>query len=227
MRYQRMLCINNNFKNPTSTPLDVAVDSWDITGMVVANLGPKFSLLQNERTKMLIDRCKELLGNRELEYTYVENFSNQFGWEVREDRHREVGVVTAFAGTVNRKPHTMFSDPLGPADASPFSTSSSNQPPWPTTPHSPELEPSFGRRAVIPSMPTSPLPPQTLQYDPNAREPQIYGQESPGLISPAANKLSNGTKLERDDPYVRIRLTALDRNRRDILIRFDAQVRKY
>ena len=74
-------------------------------------------------------------------------------------------------------------------------------------------------------MPSSPLAAQTLHYNPNAREPQIYGQESPGLISPSANKLSNGTKLERAEPYVRIRLTALDRNRRDILIRFDAQVR--
>ena len=110
-------------------------------------------------------------------------------------------------------------DPLGSPTASPFASSSSQPPPWPTTPHSPELEATFGKRA------STPVTPSTPAYDPNPREPQIYGQQEPGLISPAANKLSNGSKLERVEPYIRIRLTALDRNRRDILIRFDAQVR--
>ncbi len=55
------------------------------------------------------------------------------------------------------------------------------------------------------------------------KEPQIYGQPEPGLISPEANKLSNGNKLEKTEPYLRIRITGLDRNRRDILIKFDAQ----
>ena len=111
-------------------------------------------------------------------------------------------------------------DPLGSPSASPFASSSTTQPPpWPTTPHSPELEDTFGKRASTPVQASKP------PYDPNPREPQIYGQQEPGLISPAANTLSNGSKLERVDPYIRIRLTALDRNRRDILIRFDAQVR--
>lgn len=115
--------------------------------------------------------------------------------------------------------HRNMYDPLASTPASPFASSSSAQtPPWPTTPHSPELEPTFGRR---------PNPPDTLTrapYDPNPREPRIYGQQEPGLISPSSNTLSNGSNLERLEPYVRIRLTALDRNRRDILIRFDAQV---
>ncbi|KAF8306464.1 hypothetical protein DL93DRAFT_2179307 [Clavulina sp. PMI_390] len=110
-------------------------------------------------------------------------------------------------------------DPLATSHNSPFASSSSAvpTPTWPAVPHSPELEPSFGKR---PSAPPTPI---KAAYDPNPREPQIYGQQEPGLISPSANTLSNGNNLERSQPYVRIRLTALDRNRKDILIRFDAQ----
>ena len=52
----------------------------------------------------------------------------------------------------------------------------------------------------------------------------MYGQPEPGLISPSSNKTSDGTTLERLEPYLRVRITGMDRNRRDILIRFDAQV---
>ncbi len=56
------------------------------------------------------------------------------------------------------------------------------------------------------------------------KEPQIYGQPEPGLISPRANTASNGTQFEKKEPYLRVRITSLDRNRRDVLIKFDAQV---
>ncbi|KIJ56974.1 hypothetical protein M422DRAFT_238559 [Sphaerobolus stellatus SS14] len=58
---------------------------------------------------------------------------------------------------------------------------------------------------------------------PFGREPKVYGAPEPGLISPVANKTSNGVSLEKNDPYLRVRIIGLDRNRRDILIRFDAQ----
>lgn len=57
------------------------------------------------------------------------------------------------------------------------------------------------------------------------REPKIYGQPEPGLISPQATVGSNGVKFEKREPYLRARITGLDRNRRDILVKFDAQVR--
>ena len=59
---------------------------------------------------------------------------------------------------------------------------------------------------------------------PFGREPKVYGAPEPGLISPVANKTSNGVNLEKPEPYLRVRITNMDRNRRDILIRFDAQV---
>ncbi|KAF8338828.1 Vps5 C terminal like-domain-containing protein [Cantharellus anzutake] len=109
-------------------------------------------------------------------------------------------------------------DPLNPASPSPFASSSSLEPPpWPTTPHFHQRDsPTFPR-------PATPSPPSHNDSDANTKEPQIYGQPERGLISPKANKLSNGGTLEKTDPYLRIRITGLDRNRRDILIRFDAQ----
>lgn len=76
--------------------------------------------------------------------------------------------------------------------------------------------------------PESPLPPTAPQKAPGdglyGREPQIYGAPEAGLISPRETVGSNGTKFEKAEPYLRVRLTGLDRNRRDILIRLDAQV---
>lgn len=110
-------------------------------------------------------------------------------------------------------------DPL----SSGFGDDDVTTPPWPTTPHQPNSPiPGNLRRAP------SPLPrvPSKLEvsgvYD---REPQIYGQPEPGLISPRENVGSNGTRYERPEPYLKIRISGLDRNRRDILVKLDAQVR--
>lgn len=56
------------------------------------------------------------------------------------------------------------------------------------------------------------------------KEPKIYGAPEPGLISPQTTVGSNGVKYEKNEPYLRVRITGLDRNRRDILFKFDAQV---
>ncbi|KAG8965469.1 Vacuolar protein sorting-associated protein 17 [Tulasnella sp. 419] len=109
-------------------------------------------------------------------------------------------------------------DPLASAP-NPFASSVTSPPPWPTTPHSP-----FDQ-AILPkpSSPKPSTPEKPANTNPYGREPQIYGQPTPGLVSPNNNAAVNGTKFERSAPYLRVRITGLDRNRRDILIRFDAQ----
>lgn len=56
------------------------------------------------------------------------------------------------------------------------------------------------------------------------RDAQIYGQPDAGLISPRETVNSNGKSYEKPEPYLRVRITGMDRNRRDILVRLDAQV---
>lgn len=111
-------------------------------------------------------------------------------------------------------------DPL----ATPFADDVPAAPSWPSTPHP---------NSPIPNLKRSPHPPSLASLSdtptspgPYGREPQIYGQPESGLISPTANTGTNGKKFEKAEPYLRARITMLDRNRRDILIRFDAQVSK-
>ncbi|RDB20126.1 Vacuolar protein sorting-associated protein 17 [Hypsizygus marmoreus] len=92
-------------------------------------------------------------------------------------------------------------------------------PPWPTTPHSNEPIPNL-RRASTPVLQTPDKGPAPGIY---GKEPQIYGQPDTGLISPRETVGSNGTKYEKPEPYLRVRITGLDRNRRDILVKLDAQ----
>ncbi|KAH9965789.1 Vps5 C terminal like-domain-containing protein [Russula dissimulans] len=99
-------------------------------------------------------------------------------------------------------------DPLGTPTG--FDT-----PPWPTTPHPPN--------SPIPNLRPAPTPDRFSDPNPFEKQPQIYGQPEPGLISPSANPASNGDSFEKPEPYLKVRLTSLDRNRRDILVRFDAQ----
>ena len=79
--------------------------------------------------------------------------------------------------------------------------------------------------------PESLLPPTTPQKALGdglyGKEPQIYGAPEVGLISPHETVSSNGTKFEKAEPYLRVKITGLDRNRRDILVRLDAQVNTY
>lgn len=106
-------------------------------------------------------------------------------------------------------------DPLGSASSPAFGNFDSI-PPWPTTPHTPNSPIPNLRRAATPDRISDPSPFE--------KQPQIYGQPEPGLISPATNPASNGGHFEKPGPYLKVRITGLDRNRRDILVRFDAQV---
>ncbi len=108
-------------------------------------------------------------------------------------------------------------DPLGSASASPGFGSLDITPPWPTTPHSPN--------SPIPNLRPAPTPDRISDANLFEKPAQIYGQPEPGLISPATNPASNGESFEKPEPYLKVRITGLDRNRRDILVRFDAQVR--
>ncbi|KAI0053731.1 hypothetical protein FA95DRAFT_1552239 [Auriscalpium vulgare] len=92
-------------------------------------------------------------------------------------------------------------------------------PPWPTTPHAPNSPIPNLRRAPSPLAPTDKLS-DAASFD---RQPQIYGQPEPGLISPTVNTGLNGARYEKAEPYLKVRITGLDRNRRDILVKFDAQ----
>ena len=98
---------------------------------------------------------------------------------------------------------------------------SEDTPPWPTTPHLPNSPIPNLRRVPTPVPPTPDKGPAPGLY---GKEPQIYGQPEAGLISPRDTVGSNGKKFEKPEPYLRVRITGLDRNRRDILVKFDAQV---
>ncbi|KAJ7498671.1 Vps5 C terminal like-domain-containing protein [Mycena latifolia] len=95
-------------------------------------------------------------------------------------------------------------------------------PPWPTTPHTPNspIPNSPLRRG---STPVPPTPDKGPAPGPFGKEPQIYGQPDSGLISPRDAVGSNGSNYEKPEPYLRVRITGLDRNRRDILVKLDAQ----
>lgn len=111
-------------------------------------------------------------------------------------------------------------DPLS-STASVFADGS-DTPPWPTTPHSAHAPIPNLRRAPSPSVPPTPdKGPTPGLY---GKEPQIYGQPDAGLISPRDTVGLNGAKYEKPEPYLRVRITGLDRNRRDILLKLDAQV---
>ena len=115
---------------------------------------------------------------------------------------------------------TMF-DPLSSSTAASWGDESQEPPPWPTTPHSPGSSIPNLRRAVSPVPPTPDKGPSPGLY---GKEPQIYGQPEAGLISPRETVGANGVKYEKTEPYLRVRINGLDRNRRDILVKLDAQV---
>ncbi|KAJ3859396.1 Vps5 C terminal like-domain-containing protein [Lentinula novae-zelandiae] len=112
-------------------------------------------------------------------------------------------------------------DPLNSNNSTWGGTDEVVAPSWPTVPHSPNAPIPNLRRA------STPVPPLTPDKGPTpgiyGKEPQIYGQPESGLISPRDTVGSNGSTYEKPEPYLRVKITGLDRNRRDILIKLDAQ----
>ncbi|KAH0839842.1 Vps5 C terminal like-domain-containing protein [Lanmaoa asiatica] len=126
-----------------------------------------------------------------------------------------LGSVSLFK-TYNKS--AMF-DPLSSTSSIFANGDNESTPPWPTTPHQPNsLIPNL-RRASPSSVITQKIESDGLF----GKEPKIYGAPEPGLISPQTTVGSNGIKYEKSEPYLRVRITGLDRNRRDILFKFDAQ----
>ena len=61
------------------------------------------------------------------------------------------------------------------------------------------------------------------------REPKVFGAPTPGLVSPPLDGQGGGrsqspTRGRQEGGYLRVRIGALERNRKDLLIRFDANV---
>ncbi|KAF8812315.1 hypothetical protein BYT27DRAFT_7087552 [Phlegmacium glaucopus] len=111
-------------------------------------------------------------------------------------------------------------DPLNSTSSVFGGTDSQDTPPWPTTPHPPGSPVPNLRRALTPVPPTPDKGPSPGLY---GKEPQIYGQPEAGLISPRDTVGTNGVNYEKPEPYLRVRINGLDRNRRDILVKLDAQ----
>ena len=111
-------------------------------------------------------------------------------------------------------------DPLN-STSSIFGGTNEDTPPWPTTPHMPGSPIPNLRRTLTPVPSTPDKGPSPGLY---GKEPQIYGQPEAGLISPRDTVGPNGVKYEKAEPYLRVRINGLDRNRRDILVKLDAQV---
>ncbi|WWD22668.1 hypothetical protein CI109_107161 [Kwoniella shandongensis] len=83
-----------------------------------------------------------------------------------------------------------------------------------------------------PETPTNALPqPQRRSPSPPAREPKVFGAPGLGLVQPpvqASDASGSGSgsggrgPIVAPAPFLRVRIGALERNRKDLLIRFDA-----
>lgn len=111
-------------------------------------------------------------------------------------------------------------DPLNPSGG--FG-SDDETPPWPTTPFNKNGN-SVANDLLRASSPVPRVPDKGPTQGLYGKEPQIYGQPEPGLISPRETTSSDGQNFEKPEPYLRVRVSGLDRNRRDILVKLDAQV---
>lgn len=50
---------------------------------------------------------------------------------------------------------------------------------------------------------------------------QVYGQPRPSLMSPSSLQASKPSTLA---PFLRVKISTMERNRKDLLVRFDASV---
>lgn len=76
--------------------------------------------------------------------------------------------------------------------------------------------------ASPPMQPAQPVSHNQPQASSSAyiRDPQVYGDPGTALMSPSAET----SKGEKPPPFLRVRIAGLERNRKDLLIRFDASV---
>lgn len=111
-------------------------------------------------------------------------------------------------------------DPLSPNNINPS---------WGSSP--PRSAASRSQAYASPARSISSLPPQQPASSP-FREPKVFGAPSPSLAHPpasaSASSEASGSGQQRQGGggagYLRVRMGALERNRKDLLIRFDANV---
>ncbi|CAK9786972.1 hypothetical protein CC85DRAFT_286185 [Cutaneotrichosporon oleaginosum] len=83
-----------------------------------------------------------------------------------------------------------------------------------------DVNQGWASEAPAPISPPISSPSRAPQASPSTfiRDPQVYGDPGQALMSPSAEL----SKKEKPPPYLRVRIAALERNRKDLLIRFDA-----
>ncbi|CDZ98475.1 Membrane coat complex Retromer, subunit VPS5/SNX1, Sorting nexins, and related PX domain-containing proteins [Phaffia rhodozyma] len=136
-----------------------------------------------------------------------------------------------------------MSDPLSPTVTFGRMVNPIQPPPWPSSPHQPadlpaHLSPSSStsrsfsqQQSYRPQQENAHQPPSLQRNRPSSnsisnhssgfeKERQVYGQPSQSLMSPDA--LMDGKRADRLSPFLRVKITGMERNRKDLLIRFDA-----
>jgi len=112
-------------------------------------------------------------------------------------------------------------DPLGSSSAAFGGIEDHDAPAWPTTPaHTWLTDPKFAHARLLHLRRRRRA--QFLGY--MGRTHKYMDNKEPGLVSPRETLGSNGATYEKPEPYLRVRINGLDRNRRDILVKLDAQV---
>lgn len=78
--------------------------------------------------------------------------------------------------------------------------------------------------ASEPAPRANPTSPQAQQSPTSIREPRVYGDPGTALTDPASSSAGGAASREPQAPFLRIRIAGLERNRKDLLVRFDANV---
>lgn len=128
---------------------------------------------------------------------------------------------------------TVLSDNLGVGSMDPLSPSNIN-PSWSTSPPRSSQSRSTPTRCTHASSSSSSsqfIPPSQPASSP-FREPKIFGAPGLGLANPPNDDVTQGSTSQSPmrerqaggGGYLRVRIGALERNRKDLLIRFDANV---
>jgi hypothetical protein len=98
-------------------------------------------------------------------------------------------------------------------------------PSWSTSPPRTPRTTSYlsharNKSAARPQSPTPSIPASSP-----FREPKVFGAPGMGLANPdASGSMSPRKEKGKEGPFLRVRIGVLERNRKDLLIRFDANV---
>ncbi|WVQ82794.1 hypothetical protein IAT38_004926 [Cryptococcus sp. DSM 104549] len=115
-------------------------------------------------------------------------------------------------------------DPLSPANINAGWASPSASPPTPTTALSPP--PPTHSTTPTPTSASFASQPNSAASSSFVREPKVFGAPGFGLVSPPPDgqggQGQGGQAGKAREVYLRVRIGALERNRKDLLIRFDA-----